>query len=425
MDDEYDVINNDDRKDDENQDDVKLRDVFENAKAVLWATDWTVDTILTQIKRGNIDMNPKFQRRDAWDQNRKSRFIESLILGLPVPQIILAEKKEKNKRTSYIVIDGKQRLLTLMQFCLTTQDLTGTGELKKGEFDPIKPLKLKNIDIKELDGLTYSELTSKPELYGYRDDFDNQAIRTTIIRSWPNEDFLYRVFYRLNTGSLPLSPQELRQALHPGRFLDYIDEFTNNSETFKSLFNSKNQDRRMRDIELSIRFVAFNKHFLIHYKNNLKEHLNYVCEDLNKNWDTSENKIINQLKELENAINFTNDIFGKDRAFKSIGNPTRLNKAIYDIMVFYFSKDDIRKYINKCKAEQAIVNEFDRLCIEDKDFIEYIELSTKNTRSIVERISRWGTALSKILNIPLDIPQIVEGSVGSKREIQIVKTKAA
>ncbi|WP_420265187.1 DUF262 domain-containing protein [Candidatus Magnetominusculus dajiuhuensis] len=424
MDDEYDVINNDDRKDDENQDDVKLRDVFENAKAVLWATDWTVDTILTQIKRGNIDMNPKFQRRDAWDQNRKSKYIESLILGLPVPQIILAEKKGKNKKTYYIVIDGKQRLLTLIQFCLTTQYLSETGEFKEDDFDPIKPLKLKNIDIKELNGLTYSDLISKPELYGYRTDFDNQSIRTTIIRSWPNEDFLYRVFYRLNTGSLPLSPQELRQALHPGRFLDYIDEFTNKSTIFRSLFNIKKPDRRMRDIELSIRFIAF-KYYLADYKSDLKKHLDYVCKDLNDKWIYGENKIVNQLKELENAIEFTYKIFGKNKAFKRIDNRGTINKAVYDIMVYYFSEYDIRKYITERKSKDAVVKEFNRLCEEDETFIGSIESSTKSTRSIVERISIWGKSLSKILNISLDIPMIAEGSAGSKIEIKIVKTKAA
>ncbi|MBF0553113.1 MAG: DUF262 domain-containing protein [Nitrospirae bacterium] len=422
MDDEYDVINDDDRKDDENQDDVKLEDVYENAKLVLWSTDWTVETILNQIKRGNIDMNPKFQRRDAWDQNRKSKFIESLILGLPVPQIILAKQKVKSKKSHNIIIDGKQRLLTLIQFCLTTADLSDTGVLKKGEFDPIMSLKLKNIDIKELNGLTYADLASKSELDGYRTDFDNQTIRTIIIDHWPDDEFLYRVFYRLNTGSLPLSPQELRQALNPGRFLDYIDEFTNNSEIFKSLFKSDKPDRRMRDIELSIRFIAFNRDFLIKYKNNLKKHLDDVCKYLNKNWNHNEKKIANQLKELEMAIEFTMDLFGEDTAFKTIYNGKRLNKAVFDIMVYYFSEDDIRQRIKNCKAEEAVVKEFNRLILDDNNFRKDIELSTKNTRSIVERISIWGKSLSKLLNISLDIPKILEESAGPNLEIRIVKT---
>ncbi|WP_283206809.1 DUF262 domain-containing protein [Methylobacterium thuringiense] len=69
---------------------------------------------MSQAKRGNIEMRPRFQRRDAWRVLRKSRFVESIILGLPIPQIVLAEKR--NERGKYIVLDGKQRLLSLLQF---------------------------------------------------------------------------------------------------------------------------------------------------------------------------------------------------------------------------------------------------------------------------------------------------------------------
>lgn len=76
------------------------------------STDWTTDTIVRQIEKGNIDLSPMFQRRDAWNIGRKSLFIESLALGFPIPQIVLAQQKSGK----FIVLDGKQRLLTLMQF---------------------------------------------------------------------------------------------------------------------------------------------------------------------------------------------------------------------------------------------------------------------------------------------------------------------
>src|SRR5271169_836266 len=82
--------------------------------AVVSGTDWTAETIVSQLERGNIQLNPRFQRRDAWKLDRKSRFIESLIVGLPIPQIVLAESKLE--RGKFIVLDGKQRLLTILQF---------------------------------------------------------------------------------------------------------------------------------------------------------------------------------------------------------------------------------------------------------------------------------------------------------------------
>ncbi len=70
-------------------------------QAVLFTTDWTVETVLAQLERKNIDLNPRFQRRDAWSIAAKSKYVESIVLGLPIPQIVLAEKK--GERGKYIV----------------------------------------------------------------------------------------------------------------------------------------------------------------------------------------------------------------------------------------------------------------------------------------------------------------------------------
>jgi len=75
--------------------------------------DWTVDTIISQVLQQNIDVSPHFQRRNAWNDAKRSRFIESLILGVPIPQLVLAEKRASGSRGTFIVIDGKQRLTTL------------------------------------------------------------------------------------------------------------------------------------------------------------------------------------------------------------------------------------------------------------------------------------------------------------------------
>jgi uncharacterized protein with ParB-like and HNH nuclease domain len=104
----------------ENDEDIGLLQQSSISSAVLSGNDWTVETIVSQINKGNIQLNPKFQRRDAWDKSRKSKYIESLILGLPVPQIVLAESKDR--RGSYIVLDGKQRLLSIRQFTAQYDD---------------------------------------------------------------------------------------------------------------------------------------------------------------------------------------------------------------------------------------------------------------------------------------------------------------
>ncbi len=79
----------------ESEEDILAFDKDSLSDAVLWGTDWTTETVISQLKKKNIELSPSFQRRDAWGEDRKSGFIESIILGLPIPQIILAERKDK------------------------------------------------------------------------------------------------------------------------------------------------------------------------------------------------------------------------------------------------------------------------------------------------------------------------------------------
>jgi hypothetical protein len=207
----------------ETEEDLKPSQKQKFGDAVLWSTDWTTEVIVSQLKKGNIELSPSFQRRDAWGPERKSKFIESLILGLPIPQIILAERKDK--KGSYLVIDGKQRLLSIRQFCAQKND------------DDFDQLLLNGADIiSNINGKSYFEMSIDAKLSSLITAFENQSIRTVIIRAWPNQEFLYTVFLRLNGGSLPLSPQELRQALNPGSFIDYADKISIDSPGIKKRY---------------------------------------------------------------------------------------------------------------------------------------------------------------------------------------------
>mgnify|MGYP000040157213 CR=1 FL=1 len=83
----------------ENEEELNI-DLSKFNQAVIWGTDWTTETMARQLEKGNIDLNPSFQRRDAWSEQEKSRLIESLMLGFPVPPIILAENKQKKEFVS-------------------------------------------------------------------------------------------------------------------------------------------------------------------------------------------------------------------------------------------------------------------------------------------------------------------------------------
>lgn len=361
------------------------------SKAVLYSIDWTVETIFTQLKKGNIILNPAFQRRDAWFPNRKSKFIESIILGLPIPQIVLAEHKEEKGK--FLVLDGKQRLLTLFQFI--------GGD--KGKYNSFR---LSDLEIRrELNGFSFIELNNSPLFRQDIDSFLNQTIRTVVIRNWPNSDFLHTVFYRLNTGSVQLSPQELRQALIPGPFVDYINEAVISCIGLQSLLKIKEPDFRMRDNELLVRYIAFNN-FFPSYKGDLKRFLDDTCRDLNTNWSHEEPNIRNNVDKLENAIEFAIQIFSENyigRKWTENGYESRLNKAILDILLFYFSSQSIRDASRLYMRD--IEERFKFLCLNNNDFRTSIETTTKSMGATFTRFSIWGTNLKSIIGIDFPIPE--------------------
>lgn len=376
----------------ENIDDINvlLNDI---QQAVIWGTDWTTGTIVSQIERGLIDLKPKFQRREAWDDKRKSAFIESVILGLPIPQIILAEKKEK--KGTYIVIDGKQRLISLRRFFSKRND------------QEFPPLRLKGLSIiKHLNGKSFEEISEDTELESFSTQIENYPIRTIVIKNWPNEEFLYNVFLRLNTGSLPLAPQELRQALHPGNFIDFTDEFSISSEQIKKVLSINKPDYRMRDIELVIRYFSF-KYFIKDYNGNLKSFFDKTVELLNSNWEQQCNKINHTAQQLNEAIDATFIIFGSNAfsKWKNKSFDSRFNRAIFDIMVYYFSIPEVRDIA--ITKQEEIKSEFKTLCETNIEFLNSFETSTKNVLPTNTRFNTWGTSLARICNLKIDIPNLL------------------
>jgi hypothetical protein len=319
-------------------------------------------------------------------------------LGLPVPPIILAERKDK--RNSYIVIDGKQRLLSIRQFAEESTD---------GDFNQ---LKLNGLEIlKDLNRKSYSDFVGSVELEDYKTAFENQAIRTIVIKNWPTEEFLYTVFLRLNTGSKKLSPQELRQALHPGPFLSFIDEATSNSNEFKKLLRIKGSDSRMRDVELAIRYFA-NKYLIEQYKGNLKEFLDETCKNLNQKWSHSSEEIIDNYKELEKAIEASFEIFGEKEAFSRYLNGEynkRVNRALYDVFVYYLSIKEVRE---KAIENKEIINEeFKLLSENDTIFNEAISSTTKEIRRMVYRFQELRDIIIKATQLDLPKLQLIDGKI--------------
>lgn len=356
----------------------------------LWSTDWTSETVIRQLQKGNINLNPNWQRRGAWRDDRQSKFIESLILGLPVPQIVLAETPDQRGR--FIVIDGKQRLITLLRF-------------GGGDGEQFSPLALTGLtDREDLNSKTLSDLEADPDHQEDVSSFENQSMRTVIIKNWTNEKYLYSVFLRINTGSVQLSPQELRQALSPGDFSNFVDSFSAASKPVQKMLGLKEPDFRMRDAEIVLRFIAY-KLYAPNYGGVLKQFLDDTTKSLNADWKKKQKLIEQVAGSLEDAINFTFEIFEKSAMRKWNGEKFErpINRAVFDIMAYYFSNSNVREAAKGKGAE--IVSRFKSLCTDDRDFLTSLESTTKSIEANSKRFATWGAALEDILGIKLAIPK--------------------
>ena len=168
-----------------------------------YGADYPVDGLVKRISRGDIYV-PEFQRGFVWTHAQSSRFIESLLLGLPVPGIFLFKEPETQR---LVVVDGQQRLRTLQTYY--------HGIIRGREFA------LRGVS-EELNDLTYKSLPEDD-----RRRLDDAIVHATIFQQEDPQDDLssiYLVFERLNTGGTPLVEQEIRSCVYPGPFNDLLEE---------------------------------------------------------------------------------------------------------------------------------------------------------------------------------------------------------
>lgn len=228
-------------------------------------TDFDVEGLVRRLGRGDIvvpnfghdDITLElagFQRAFIWRRSQMDRFIESLLLGFPIPGIMLVEQADKR----YLVLDGQQRLKTLAAFY-------------KG-IHLEKVFSLQNV-ADEYKNLTYETLAP-----AQRRTIDNTFISATIVRndgSRKSLDSIYQVFERLNAGGTQLTPHEIRIALYSGQLVEFLAEL-NTAAGWREIYGPVSP--RLRDQELILRILAFYSRSA-EYKTPLKKFLNDFLAD--------------------------------------------------------------------------------------------------------------------------------------------------
>lgn len=343
-----------------------------------WGADPSVRELIMQYQDGDIE-KPELQRKYVWTKKVASRFIESLLLGLPVPSIFLANLASGKR----LIIDGYQRIRTLVDYI----DLGIWG----GD-DTVFRLYDTDLINKRWRGKSFKEL----------DEDDKRRLRNYSLHAIifeqkhpQNDSGLYQVFERINTSGTPLNDQEIRNCVYQGSLNTLLFKLNENSQ-WRELNNGP-VDSRMRDVELILRFFALNTPNIYHSDEKsivLKHVLNlYMTNYLNAN-----DIFLDERKaDFDNTIAFIYANFGKE-AFYNLQNDLvklrrRLYPTVYDSIMIATSIAISQGY----KADQGVDMNLRRLeLLRDFEYRNSITQGTMRIENIKMRISRALSILYQI-----------------------------
>jgi len=313
----------------------------------------TVEVLKLKIENEEIDLKPEFQRDFVWDINRASLFIDSLILGLPIPSIFLGLKQNDE---NFMVIDGQQRLKSAYYYIV--------GKFISNGVESI--FSLKNLKNRDWNNLTYDELDDK-----IKKRIRNAVINTTIIEDIDSKpDVVHDLFHRLNTGGMPLTDQEIRNCVYSGAFnLQLID--LNKNLNWRTLLGATVPDKRLRDTELVLRFFS-----LLHNIDVYKPAMKIFLSEFQDNNKDNTGFLVENKRLFETTVSLIAENIGSD-AFKT----TRaINKSISDAIMV-----SIAQILREGNTPVNISANYKKLIV-DHEFIKYTQSGTTTPTNVKNRI---------------------------------------
>jgi hypothetical protein len=212
------------------------------------ATTQTISWFQKEYREGTIALRPPYQRKPVWAARQKCYLIESILTGYPVPEIFIHETMDAEGRTTHAVVDGQQRIRTILQFLgLTTFGPDGKPETEEDEFVGFALDKLEQRDEPSpWFGMRFTDLAAedRTKLFEYR-----MHIRNLYVSEESGEAELREMFRRLNRYLAPLRPQELRHATYTGPFAKLAETLADDEYWLESKLVSPALVRRLGDVE--------------------------------------------------------------------------------------------------------------------------------------------------------------------------------
>lgn len=338
-----------------------------------YGADYPVDGLVKRLEASDIivpTFDPEFkledeiegyQRQFIWTKTQCDRFIESLLLGLPVPGIFLVKLDDGR----FLVLDGQQRLRTLQAFY--------KGILRGREFV------LQSVQ-ERLQSLRYDSLDAED-----RRRLDDSIIHATIIRQDEPSDELssvYLIFERLNTGGTTLHPQEIRVALYRGGLVRLLREI-NNFEPWREIYGKKSN--RFKDQELILRFFAL-LFWSDNYERPMKDFLNRYAA-ANRDFELQSRNDLQNI--FEKTITTASQALGKN-AFRL---KTAINAAVMDSVMVGLGNRLLKA--GPLTDMKLLEERYDQL-LKNEKFLSAVERATTNEENVRTRLSLAKEAISDV-----------------------------
>lgn len=343
-----------------------------------------MDVIIRRIKQNSIKLSPSFQRKEVWNTTRKSRLIESIMLSIPLPMFYVAA----DDKGVWEVVDGLQRLSAIRDF------LMGNKALSNLEFLGDK-----------FDGKKFSDIENEDKYQKLINDIYETEMRFTVINPGTPEAVKRNIFKRINTGGMPLTSQEIRQALYEGQSSILLSDLLHSTEFIQAVGKTID-DSRMAGSELILRlisFIVFNRN---DYRAGMDDWLSNTMRLLNC-YPTYEKEAVKKIfykasiprvnyTDLEEikakffiAMNRSKQLFGEHAFRKSLPTDQRkspINKSLFEawgVILSNLSNEDYEKLlINKDHFLEKYSQLFKIL-----DFNNAISRHSSTVKGVMDRYS--------------------------------------
>jgi hypothetical protein len=341
--------------------------IYDPEKINIFTREPTIEQLLRRIDEEALDLAPDFQRHaNIWKDDAKSRLIESILIRIPLPAFYIDATNEDK----WLVVDGLQRLSALKQFMSD------------------KKLNLWGLEyLINLEGKNYDEIGRR-----YQRRIEETQVTVYLIGKGTPPEVKYNIFKRINTGGLPMSPQELRHALNPGKATKFLAKLAILPE-FQQVTNiSKLRKMRMDDREFILGFLAFTLTSYQDYKNDTNDNRGvFLSRALFKVNNLHEE----QFKMIENNFKKSMiaafEIFGTNAFRKISHNQKRLypiNKALFECWSVTLSQLKEEQITVLKQRKQNLIEKFIYYVDNDPDFLASISQAADKIEYRFRRIEQ-------------------------------------